>query len=280
MSDGPAAGRLPNLVIVGAAKAGTTSLWRYLAAHPDVYMYPAKEIHYFTAHAAEDVSWYRRHFEGAAGQRVVGEASPGYLPSVEAPARMAAVIPETRLIAMLRDPVERAYSMYRFRAGLREEQRSFGEVVAYETAPGEPPADREYLHHGRYVVDLARWCEHFPRSSLHVVFLEELQERPRDVYASVCRFLGIQDDVFPRQLGRVYNRTFSRRAWSLIGGLVRWSAREGWRTKARLAIEPAVPSSFAPMDPALRAKIVGWFAEDNAALATWLGRDLPQSWSR
>jgi hypothetical protein len=107
-------GRLPNFLIVGAMKSGTTSLARYLGAHPQAYVAPEKEINFFERGYVwnRGVDWYASRFEGAGDALAVGEASPSYMYWPTAIERMASVVPDARLIALLRDPVERAYSHY------------------------------------------------------------------------------------------------------------------------------------------------------------------------
>src|SRR5689334_25080325 len=103
---------LPNFVVIGAPKAGTTALSRYLGDHRDGFVAAQKEVHYFDRDHlfSRGVEWYEAQFEGAGGVRAVGDATPGYMYSREAIDRMAALLPDVRLIATLRNPVDRAYS--------------------------------------------------------------------------------------------------------------------------------------------------------------------------
>lgn len=105
---------LPNFLIVGAARAGTTSLYYYLKQHPDVFMSPKKEIDFFDVdkNFEKGLDWYERYFEGYTGQKAIGEASPLYMYLEKVPKRIAKVIPDVKLIFILRNPVDRAYSHY------------------------------------------------------------------------------------------------------------------------------------------------------------------------
>ena len=107
----PSAALLPNFVVIGAMRSGSTSLYKYLQAHPDVFM-PRKEIHFFDVKWDRGIAWYHTRFEGYAGQTAIGEATPTYLADPVALDRMAATIPDARLVAVLRDPIDRAYSHY------------------------------------------------------------------------------------------------------------------------------------------------------------------------
>ncbi|HLF04873.1 MAG TPA: sulfotransferase, partial [Dehalococcoidia bacterium] len=88
--------RLPNFCIIGAQKSGTTSLAYYLRAHPDVFLAPGKEVHYFNANFEKGTEWYKSRFAGAGKQKAVGDATPNYLAHPQAPARMAGVIPDAK----------------------------------------------------------------------------------------------------------------------------------------------------------------------------------------
>src|SRR5947208_14127778 len=102
--------RLPDFLIVGAMKAGTTSLAAWLRAHPDVFMPPQKEIHFFDAQWERGVPWYADQFAGAPEGALVGEATPAYMVTTAFLDRMASVVPNARLLVVLREPVARAWS--------------------------------------------------------------------------------------------------------------------------------------------------------------------------
>ena len=281
MTGASAVGRLPNLLVIGAAKSGTSSLWKYLSAHPDVHMYSGKEIDYFSAYPDKGLPWYLGHFREASDALVVGEASPSYLTDPETPRRVAQVIPEARLVVILRHPIDRAHSLYWFRREIREESRAFAEAIHREMA-GEVVPGCEYLTHGRYALDLGRWSEFFPRESLYVSLLDDLRAQPQQEFASLCRFLDIADDVPLREVGRVYNRTFNPRLWPLVRLMIRI---DSWRG-SRLLWAPIVLAQtrlqqpYPPMDGSIRGELVEWFKPHNERLAEWLGRELPESWSR
>ena len=128
-----AAAVLPNFVVIGAMRSGSTSLYKYLQAHPDVYM-PRKEIHFFDRKWDRGLSWYLTRFEGHSGQTAVGEATPTYLAEPEALDRMASTIPDARLLAVLRDPVDRAYSHYWMEHARARDPRTFEEAIVDELA--------------------------------------------------------------------------------------------------------------------------------------------------
>jgi hypothetical protein len=204
----PGHGRvLPDFVIIGAAKAGTTSLYAWLCADPLVARPKAKEIHYFSFSYERGIDWYRQFFPlererarfAAAHGRpfVTCEASPSYMNDRRAPARMASVLPDAKLIVLLREPVDRAYSQFQMRRRDGEESiASFVEALAREDpaligGPPVAPSARTYLERGRYAEHLERWFAHFPRERFHIATLDELAADPQGELDRVHDFLGL-----------------------------------------------------------------------------------------
>lgn len=211
---------LPEFLIVGAQRSGTTSLYRYLLAHPQVLpASPSKGVHYFDKHSGKSLRWYRAHFPTESARRdrerrhggpvVSGEGSPYYLFHPHVPARAAAAVPDARIIAMLRDPVERAYSHYQ-----QEYARGFEDAETFERAielePERLAGERErmladpgysshelqhhsYMARGEYVDQLMAWREHYPEEQVLVICAERFFAEPAAVYAEVLRFLGLPD---------------------------------------------------------------------------------------
>jgi hypothetical protein len=278
---------LPNFLIVGAPKSGTTSLARYLADHPDAWVVPEKELRFFDQHYDLGRDWYRDRFAAAGSEQAIGEATPTYLINARAPARIAETLPDVRLIAILRNPVDRAYSHYwhwRERLG---ETRSFEQVVEDELAGKangsdpiwrpEAPETFPYLGYGRYAPQLENLARHFPPERILVLLFEDLTERPAEVFGEVCRFLGIDDSAVPESVGRVENAFryyYPRWLWALFVRVKIGRFLPGRAAAAlyRAMVREADP--YPPMDPALRERLTEHFAPDNAALERRLGRDL------
>lgn len=274
-------GRLPNFIIVGAAKSGTTSLAHYLRPHPQVFMAAAKEVHFFDEGFDEGIDWYRAHFAGAAAAAAtaVGEATPVYMYDAAAVARMAATVPDARLVAVLRDPVDRAYSHYWMNRRQGREDLSFSDAVAAEperlAAPLAARPHFAYVDRGRYLVQLRRLVEHFSRDQLHVVLFDDFAPATREAtYAGVCRFLEVADDVRPAALGRAFNESVAFRSLP-VRRLTHQVARAGLRRTSKLIGRLNVRRiSYPPLSPPERARVAALFAGENEALAAWLGRDL------
>ena len=205
---------LPDYLVVGAKRCGTTSLQNYLLAHPGVApLFPAaqhiKGVHYFDRNAARPVSWYRSFFPLSVPgrtRRVCGEASPYYFIHPRAAERAARVVPKAKIIVLLRDPAQRALSQYRDEVRNGQEPLPFAAAVASEPARLAPELERMardqhyysfvhehlcYLTWGRYAEHLSRWLAVFPREQVLVLRSEDLFERPTDLYNEVTDFLDL-----------------------------------------------------------------------------------------
>ena len=201
----------PDFLIVGAQKGGTTSLYSILSQHPSVDEAWKKEIHYFDLRYSRGWPWYRAHFPTRApfnrsGRRWAGEATPYYLFHPHVPRRVRDQLPDVKLIALLRDPVARAYSHYNHLVRLGHESLSFEEAVRQEgerlgDAMGELMRDEwayspelrnySYLARGRYAEQLERWWAMFPREQLLVLKSEDFYQNPEAVFPRVLDFIGL-----------------------------------------------------------------------------------------
>jgi hypothetical protein len=219
---------LPDFVVIGAMRCGTTALFSYLERHPLV-MGPVtsrKEVHFFDANPTGSVSRYRVNFPLVRGSRngrgrpVIGESTPYYVFHPRVHERLHKTIPEAKLIVLLRDPVARAFSHYRYEVAVgrealtfeeamdREEERLHGEEERLRTDPryvSVNHADFSYLARGRYAEQLERYLRLFRRDQLLVLQSEELYSQPQRVYDRTLAFLGLprfEPDTFtPHNVG-------------------------------------------------------------------------------
>jgi hypothetical protein len=235
-----------------------------LTRHPGIGASVLKEVRYFDLHYQEGEAWYRSHFptritarvlaRRAGGRYITGEASPDYLPHPHAPARLAALLPEVRLVVILRDPVERAYSHFQHETALgfealgfeealdREDARLAGEYERMEREPyyhSHAFQHHSYVRRGMYADQLRRWLEHFPRRQVLVVRSEDFYADSAAVYREVLGFL----DVAPHELSSYDRRNALR---------------------------------YGAMEPKNRARLRETFAAPNAELEQLLGR--PMGW--
>ena len=203
---------LPDFIIIGAARSGTTHLLGQLNAHPNVLEGPA-ETHFFDSHRyTYGLGWYRLRFPANKTRRqayraglhpvLTGESSPSYLAHPNAPARVARGVPDVKLLVLLRDPALRAASHWAWCLRQCGETRSFREAVEAEIGPpGDSgglriPADKRVsdplvVRRGIYQPQLERWRTHFPDQQLLVIQSERWFRDPPGVLAQVCQFLGV-----------------------------------------------------------------------------------------
>jgi hypothetical protein len=190
----PVMGALPDFAIIGAGKSGTTFLYHLLTQHPFVQPAAFKELHFFDLlFEQESVEWYRQCFPTPRwkdGRRTItGEASPGYLFHPFGPERMVGVVPHARLIALLRNPVDRTYSAYHWRVENGRETRPFEEVI--EAGFDDP--DAKHLWRSIYVEHLLRWSEFFPKEQMLVLKSEDFFDNPKEALNRTFDFLGLPE---------------------------------------------------------------------------------------
>jgi len=232
---------LPEYLVIGAARAGSTSLYEYLIRHPAVLPALVKEVHYFTASYHRGEAWYRAHFPTVVMRRLVdmrhgisitGEATPYYLFHPSAAARVHALLPNAKLLVVLRDPVLRAVSHYQHERRLGVEPLSMDAAIDREAERLDPGESSEaerlerdaayafryqhfgYLARGRYAEQIERFQTLFSPAQLMVIRSEDLFEHPDTVYRAATRFLGLPD----RSL-RDYRRFNASKGMSLDGRL-------------------------------------------------------------
>jgi hypothetical protein len=284
--------RWPNLFLVGAAKAGTTSLYSALVRHPAIYMSPMKEPHFFSQiepaperkdffpHVTDEDS-YLALFEGATTEEVRGEASTSYLWDRQAAERIKRAVPEARILIMLRDPVDRAYSQYwnDVREGI--EGRSFLDALVEEQrfGPGGWGVSSLYIDCGRYADQVERYLDHFG-VRVHVLFFEDFVRHEASTVADVCSFLGLglpTAGAAPRRMNPASLPRNRLSAALLASGRLRRAVRatvpRALRSRLRVGLlKQATPP---PMDPAARTLLTEIYRPEVGRLAELLGRSPP-----
>lgn len=204
-------------LVIGAQKAGTTTLWHLLRGHPQLALPSSKEAPFFSEPAYEQglASFMRTHFRDADPTSLRGTVTPQYMmgtPTVPVPeiaARIARTLPDVRLIALLRDPVDRAISQWRMSRRWGVEQRGLDEALAAALRPEALVAARRhadptnsYVVQGEYGRTLAAYAACFPREQLHVELTQTLDADPAGTLARILAFLGVDDAWQPRELER------------------------------------------------------------------------------
>lgn len=289
---------LPTFFLAGVPKAGTTSLHSYLGEHPDIFMSEVKEPHYFSW---EDDGWpqwavrerrdYEALFSSARSGQQRGESSTWTLYSEGAPRRIAKAVPHARIIAVLRNPTDRAFSNWAFNYG-----RGYDLIDTFEAALNAEPeriarGNAWHLHYtaaGLYYAQVERYLELFNREQLLILLFEELSADTQTTVERVYDFLGV-DPTFRPDTNAVHNSTYLPRSRRLHNFL--------WRSNSlRSALKKVLPfglSTFlgkqlrtrnrtAPprLAPKTRHRLNELFQDDVTSLSELLGRDLTEVWLR
>jgi hypothetical protein len=296
---------MPNFLIIGAAKSGTTSLYHYLKQHPQIYMSAVKEPAFFAVDGTKfafrgpwrrwasrntitNIEAYCALFQEVRDEVAIGEASTAYLVHPRAPERIKHYIPEVKLIAILRDPVKRAYSDYLMR-------RLYGEPPAADL--GQAIRRREacvrknwglgqrYVDVGFYYTHLKRYFDIFDPAQIKVHLYEDFKTDPVSILQDIFRFLGV-DETFIPDLSFEYN----------VGGIPKHEVWRAFLTRLNLikpALKPIIPATLRqrianhlsnlqrrglvkppPLEPDVRAELIQIYREDILKLQDLIRRDL------
>ena len=199
--------RLPDFLVIGTQKGGTTSLQQLLARHRQVFLPPCKEVHYFSLHHEQPASWYAAHYSDATDGQLCGDITPFYLFHPEIPQRIRALLPQVKLIALLRDPVERALSQVFHARRLGFEPLQPAAALAAEPArlaSGDPFSlqKHSYVARSRYLEQLQRYDALFPAEQLLVLRSEDLFNSTETIWTQLQNFLGLAHEPLPMTLPR------------------------------------------------------------------------------
>ncbi len=283
-------GKLPDFLIIGAMKCGTTSLHHYLGLHPDIFTTTPKEIHYFSdPHFQEkDWDWYLRHFQ--TDKKLAGTSPQNYTKRHrtdfgDVPGRLYQRLPAVKLIYIVRDPIERIYShYYEAQAGGYAPQEGLNTFL-------QEVETNHYVLTSAYFYQLSAYLECFPREQIHLFTLEQLRDQRLDTLNDVFRFLGVSvlnnEDLFRFQSNQGTGKTRATRFGNLVLGRSLSSVRRliPDRLKAtvketdlfrRLTRTSRLQQEI--IDPDLEARIRAFLKKDVDQLRAWSGYNFPE-WS-
>jgi hypothetical protein len=267
-------GALPTFVVIGAQKCGTSGLHAYLGRHPEFSMSRPKELNFFVSELnwERGVDWYRKQFDAA--KPIRGESSPNYTayPRYEGvPERMAGLIPEAKLIFMVRDPIDRIRANWIHTYSNRTEHRPLREAALDPSRP--------YVLRSRYHEQLSRFLPHYPLDRVLVLDQRDLLTRRRETMQSVFAFLGAQDpDYWRKRFDQENPPSADRRRRTRLGAAAarRLSGRR-WRL-VRGHRPFTVPFEHTEVDDELRARLVKLLGDDVSRFRELTGRDFAH-WS-
>ena len=199
--------RLPEFLCVGTQKGGTTTLQKLLEKHPETFLPSEKELQFFSLHYDRGKDWYCKQFEGAGENQHCGEITPYYLFHPEAPSRIHELIPEVRIVVLLRDPIERTLSHYFHARRHGFEPLELGQALKAERhrlESGDTFSHQKhsYVSRSRYEEQLRIYEKHFAAEQLLVLRSEDLFSSARSCWGTIQTFLGLGDIPLPKQVER------------------------------------------------------------------------------
>jgi hypothetical protein len=290
---------MPNFLVIGAQKAGTTALYHYLKQHPQIYMSSIKEPHFFSFEGEEavglgrgrnttdhitDIKAYRKLFEGVSVETAVGEASPSYIYIPQSSERIRHHVPDAKLIAVLRDPADRAYSnfLYAIKLG-REPLTDFARALREEETRVQNGwgAFWHYQRKGFYYEQLKRYFDRFDRGQIKIYLYEDLNTEAGGVLRDIFSFLGVDESYVPdisarHNVSGVPKSRISRTVVTSIDAVNPLFKRllPAQLRKVRESIRNKVLDEPPPLSAEAREYLVELYREDILRLQTLIHRDL------
>jgi hypothetical protein len=293
----------PNFLIIGAAKCGTSSVYMYLKQHPEIFMSAVKEPHFFSftnetkrtngpgdtvTEAITDIDVYESLFDGVREEKAIGEASPTYIYQPQAPDRIHQLIPDVKVIAILRNPAERAFSAYMHVVrDRREKAHDFAHALALE----EKRINENwgpiwhYKNGGFYYQQLKRYFDRFPQENIKIILYEDLRQDQNTVLKEIFKFLDV-DPNFEPDLSVKFNVSGEQKS-KFIHTLtlllfenpnpIRWFSRNLIPERLRWKVTNHVrrlnlKKQSIPAD--IKAELINQYREDIKKLETLINRDL------
>jgi len=241
-------GKLPDFIIIGCQRGGTTSLYNHIASHPDVESASQKELHFFDFNFDKGLDWYKDQFPD---NKITGEASPYYIIHPHAPRRIAQAKPDVKIIILLRNPVDRAYSNYNFEVKIGHEKLSFEDAIKIETERLEGEVEKmtkdesyySYAHHhftylerGKYADQLKNWFKYFNNDQILILKSESFFDNVQMNLKTVFEFLNLSNKSEIEK--KIYNQ-----------------------------------GNYPPLELDIRKELSEYFAPYNKRLYSYLGRD-------
>ena len=299
-----------DFIIIGAQKSATTSLFKYLQPHPQIFMPSDKEAPFFSNQQMYEAGWdvfAAEYFAKAEADQLWGVATPQYMGDPQAAGRIKEKMPAAKLIAVLRNPIDRAFSHFNMMRRRERETADFDQVVDRlsdqavieqarnampQIAAGDYAEDEtsHYLVWGEYGRILQHYLNFFPKDQLMIIYMDEMTADPVKVYKDVLNFIGLSDDHIPDNVGKVYHKGGSKRIishglrsaisqnalfklfWDLFPHNAKKSIRY-WYDQKNVRKSSAEDG---PSDSA-RATLVDYFKDDIKLLEDIAGRDVPWS---
>jgi len=286
---------LPNFLVIGAEKSATTWLYNRLKEHPDIFVPETKEIHFFNKYNSNlkemnnyvklGINWYQKFFKRYNSEKAVGEVTPMYLCDPYAPARIKNTLPHVKLIVILRNPIDRAYSHYWMAKAKNHTNLTFEEVVAQKT--------NKFIKRGLYYNQLKRYYEYFNKKKILIFLMDDILNRKQEVLSKIYSFLEVRSDFVPKGIDILENRSGYCKSplllniISTVTKFFRCKIKMGFvidffKTIGLAGLVKRINKqevNYPEMSKDLRQELIKYYKENNRKLSRLLDRNL-STWSR
>jgi hypothetical protein len=287
--------------IVGVQKTGTTSLYKYLDEHPDILMPEVKENNYFIIDKAYEKgeAYFHKFFKSYQSQKRIGSASVHMFSNQVVPERVYKYNKDAKIIIILRNPVDRAYSAYNFalKNGWESPSNSFIDTLALQekrvNGNDNEQTNLSYFYVGLYYKHISNWLKWFPKEQVYILLNSDLKKNAQQVVKDVCRFLGVSENVninteiIHNKSGDVrfksihyFIRSRDNKVKNFISNLLPFKARHLLRTKVRNGLDKLnmIEVEYKPLTIEERKSAFNYFDEDVKELSAFLNKDLYNQW--
>lgn len=271
-----ATGRVPTFLVIGGQRCGSSWIHKCLAEHPDVFVATPKELHYFNRNFDRGRAWYLQNFSDADSFTAAGEVTPDYIADGQTPERVLELNPEMRLVAVLREPIERAHSLYRLKMGTTLDYPTFQDAIDHHP---------EMLEHGLYAQHLRNWHACFDPDQLLILLYDDLIRSDAQTICKIYRHIGVGDGYIPSWIGKTDNAAVMpvlRKHLTHLGleSLVKRVGRSslGNLIRRRARAKKIYRDPLAGISPDTLNSLRAYYSGPNDELRHLIGRDLT-NWS-
>lgn len=272
-----AGGSLPTFIHIGGQRCGTTWVHKCLAEHPQVFMADPKELHFFNNNFEQGESWYRAKFQPGPEHKAWGEATPAYINRPEVPQRIKDMCPHARLVACLRNPIDRAFSAYNLK---RHGDLNY---ATFEEALEKNP---DIMERGLYARQLERYFALFPREQVLVQIYDDLVHHEKRFIREIYTHIGVDADYKPSWLGKTDNAVIMPGVQDKLKGVgLGWAIRAVRDSRVGPMIrrwnrqqKTRKAGQYKDMKPETKRMLADYYRQPNKDLAALLGVDL-SAWS-
>jgi len=269
---------LPNFLIIGAQKSGTTSIYDVLKMHPQIFLSKVKEINFFFFEKSykKGIQNYEQNFKDVNNEIAIGEASPGYIVNPNAPSRIKKHMPDCKLILCIRNPIERAYSQYWDNRRQLNEWQSFDEIVDSYIKIKGGKYKKGYFLRGFYHKQILEFLQYFNRQQILILLFDDLIANPEQFYQTVLSFLNINSKHFNLDVRKKSNQVkiFSNPCYKFFLQNYQYTRFLNRYTRRILRIGNQINFKKPQINQTTKEKLKQVYLEENRKLSDFLGRDL------